>query len=194
MGEFVRPDWSLPLDLEDRLAKVPEAATVKGMFFSGPIDLAAKKTAKHVGRDRYVAFKDYPLTEHLEVLAQCAKLAYPREPARSALRRLGHDAYRTFVESLAGRALFAVAARSWEDGLTLVSRAYGITGPVGTGRVVEASASGAVIALRGIWNFPDSYHLGVFEGAISQYGKAGEIWVRVHGLADVDLQIRLNDA
>lgn len=50
--------------------------------------------------------------------------------------------------------------------------------------------------VRPDWSLPLDLEdrLGVFEGAISQYGKAGEIWVRVHGLADADLQIRLDDA
>lgn len=193
-GEFRPPDWEAPLDTADRLARIPPRAMVKGMFFHAPLELARMASGRQPGRDRYVAFQDYPLTEHVRVLAECARLAYPMASSRLALRQFGREAYRTFVESLAGRALFAIAARTWDEALRLVPRAYRMIGPVGTADLQEVTAARVVIALREIWNFPDSYHAGVFEAALEHYGKRGAVWTRVHSLADVDLEIRIESA
>ncbi len=186
---FVRPRWDAPLELETLRATVPPTATVKGMFFTGPLELAARTGRPVATTKRYVLFKDYPLTEHLDVLAESAAAIYPREPPREGLRRLGRAAFSVFADSLVGKTVLGIAGRDFDAALRLVTRAYKTIGPVGTGEVTETNAEGAVLRLRDIWNFPDSYHLGVFEGAMDHYERPGEILVRVHGPAEVDLKI-----
>ncbi len=190
-AKFAPPDWLAPLDVDDHLAAIPPAATVKGMFFSGAVDVVRRQTGKDAGKGRYIPFKDYPLIEHARTLVDCAQAAFPTLPVRQGLRRLGNEAYSIFVASLAGKAIFGIAGRNWEAALALVSRAYAITGPVGRAEVAEIQPMRVVIALRGIWNFADSYHVGVFEAAMQQFGKKGEVWIARHGRADVDLELRV---
>ena len=68
----------------------------------------------------------------------------------------------------------------------MLHRDYGYPRP---GRRVDGAKHRAVVALRDLWNFPDSYQVGVFEGAMETFGLRGDIRVRVHSLADVDLLI-----
>jgi len=190
---FVPPNWSAPLDVEERLKKVPEKATVKGMFFSSAIDLVKRMHrdgAAAVGEKRYFAFKDYPMADHVRLLETCGRLVYPGESPRQGIRLIGSVAFEVFAQSMVGRAVFGIAGRSWDDALQLVTRAYGTTGPVGTASFDNSDPQRQVISFRQIWNFPDSYHVGVIEAAMQHYEKRGEICIRTLSMCDVDLELR----
>jgi uncharacterized protein (TIGR02265 family) len=180
-----------PLDIAERLRAVPRQATVKGMFFDGPIAEAFRRSGDRPGQASYVAFKDYPLTEHIQVLVACAMAGYPDVPVREGLRRLGRDAFRTFLGSLAGKVLFTVAGRDFDAALGLVARSYAIAGPVGTAAVVERTPKAAVIHLKDIYNLPDCYHVGIFEAAMEYFAKDGEVLTRVRTPSDVDIKMAI---
>jgi uncharacterized protein (TIGR02265 family) len=188
-GEFEHPDWSAPLDVAARVRAAPADATVKGMFFDGPIREAYRRTGERPGQGRYVPFKDYPLTHHVQVLAACAMSAYPGLPVREGLRRLGRDAFTTFLESLSGRIVLSMAGRGYDAALDLVARSYRIAGPVGTATVTERTPEAAVVRLHDIFNFPDCYHVGIFEAAMEHFGKRGQVLLRVRSPSDVDLKL-----
>jgi uncharacterized protein (TIGR02265 family) len=189
--DFQQPDWTSPLDIAERIRAVPRQATVKGMFFDGPIAEAFRRSGDRPGQVSYVAFKDYPLTEHIQVLVACAMAGYPDVPVREGLRRLGRDAFRTFLGSLAGKVLFTVAGRDFDAALGLVARSYAIAGPVGTATVVERTRDAAVIHLEEIYNLPDSYHVGVFEAAMEYFQKDGEVLTRVRSGSDVEIKMAI---
>jgi uncharacterized protein (TIGR02265 family) len=189
--DFSRPDWTAPLDVAERLRAVPREATVKGMFFDGPIAEAFRRSGNRPGQASYVSFKDYPLTEHIQVLVACAMAGYPDEPLRAGLRYLGRDAFTTFLSSLAGRVLFSVAGRDFDAALGLVARSYVIAGPVGTATLVQRTRDAAVIHLKDIYNLPDAYHVGVFEAAMEYFRKDGEVLVKVRSASDVELKMAI---
>jgi uncharacterized protein (TIGR02265 family) len=190
---FSPPDWSAPLDTVERLRRVPEKAIVKGMFFLSAIEIVKRKNrkgAEELCDKRYFGFKDYPLVEHIRLLETCARLAFPGESPRQGVRLLGRDAFEAFAHSMVGRAVFGIAGRSWDDAMRLVTRAYSTTGPVGTAELSESTPTRVVISFRQIWNFPDSYHVGVIEAAMQHYEKRGEIFVRQLSFSDVDMELR----
>jgi uncharacterized protein (TIGR02265 family) len=189
--DFHIPDWSEPLDLTERMRAVPPEATVKGMFIEAPISVAQARSGQRPGRREYIPFKDYPVAEHNQVLVACAMAGYPDVPLREGLRRLGRDALRTFLESLAGRVLFAAAGRNFDAALGLVARSYGITGPVGSATVAERTVDSVLIQLRSCFNFPDCYHVGVFEAAMDHFRQPGEVMIHVRSVCDVDLKMVL---
>lgn len=189
--DFHAPDFDEPLDVPARLRATPPEATVKGMFIEAPIAVAFRLSGQRPGRREYIPFKDYPVAEHNQVLVACAMAGYPDVPLREGLRRLGRDALRTFLESLAGRVVFAAAGRNFDAALGLVAKSYGITGPVGTATVTERTPDAAVIQLRRCYNFPDCYHVGVFEAAMDHFREAGEVLIRVLSVCDVDIKMSL---
>jgi uncharacterized protein (TIGR02265 family) len=188
-AQFSRPDFGAPLDVDALVAAIPERATVKGMFFHSALGQARKKGVILPGREKYVAFQDYTVREHVQVLAECARLIYPGDSPRQALRRLGRDAYRIFVESMVGRVLFSVAARRFESALHLTSKAYKVVGNVSSATIEDEQPNSPVVHLRGVWNFPDSYHVGVFEEAVDDYGKKCEVLIRRNAADDVELKL-----
>ena len=58
----------------------------------------------------------------------------------------------------------------------------------GTASVAEVTETSARVELREIWNFGNSYQVGVFEGAMKHFGVRGSVQgVRVGRRCDVDL-------
>jgi uncharacterized protein (TIGR02265 family) len=189
---FTPPDLSAPLDLAERLRDMPPGAAAKGMFFQPMIDAARAVAGRAPGRERYLSFKDYPMDEFMTVMAGCAELAFPRVPPRDGIRRLALNAYLKFEESTIGRVVTSVAGRNFHAALRLVPRMYSITTTPGHGRAEMGAIEErrAEVQLRGFWDFPDAWHVGVFEGGMRVFGKTGDVRVRVHSRCDVDLELR----
>jgi uncharacterized protein (TIGR02265 family) len=187
---FGEPDALAPLDLEERLEALPRAATVKGMFLSNIVDLVEQRSGERPGRSRYVAFANYPLREMVELLPQAAELAYPGLPVRQGMRQLGRLAYPTFASSTVGRVVMSMAGDDPRAALHVAPKAYRLVGNTGTARAVDTGDREAVLELRGVWGWPESYNVGVHEGALDALGVDGEVRVRVLSLCDADLLIR----
>ncbi len=179
-----------PLELDARLQALPRAATVKGMFLSNIADLVEQRSGQRPGRKRYVAFTNYPLSEMIELLPQAAKLAYPGLPVREGMRRLGRLAYPTFSSSTIGRVVMSIAGDDPRSALHVAPKAYRLVGNTGTARVVDTGDGEAILELRGVWGWPESYNVGVHEGALDALGVDGEVLVRIHSLCDADLLVR----
>jgi uncharacterized protein (TIGR02265 family) len=186
---FREPDPLAPLEVEARVAALPPGATVKGMFLTNLVELCERRSGKRPGRDRYVAFFNYPLREMIELLPQAAELAYPGLPPREGMRRLGRAAYPTFSSSTVGRVLMSMAGSDPRAALHLAPKAYRLIGNSGEARVIDVNDSTCILELRDVWGWPDAYNVGVHEGAIDSFGVDGRVTVRSHSLADVDLKI-----
>lgn len=187
---FVRPNWYMPLDVAQRLAAVPKDRTVKGMFFSAALRQAGIRDEDLPPSNRYAAFKDYPIHDLIVVLADCAPKAHPNVSGREAIRRMGHHAYRHLMNSTIARVIFSVAGRELNRAVQLVSKVYDTIANGGSATVVRNVPGEAMIELRGLWVFPDVYHLGVYEEAIRDYGHCGEVLLRKHSVCDVDLLLK----
>lgn len=189
MNEFELPDWNAPLDLEERLAAVPDDAQVKGLFFRSAVREAEKHGGHAPGRSSYSALASYPTKELVEVLVESAELAHPGLPARQALRRLGHMIFPAVRENPAGTFLFSVAGNNLASALRLLGRAYSLFS-TSRANLVVTEEKRAVVEIRNAWTFPDCYHLGIIEGSLSTFHTQGEIRVRRLSLSDVDLELR----
>lgn len=187
---FVLPDWQAPLDTQAQIARCPEAAVVKGLFFQDILDACAKARVKQPGaRNRYVQFIDYPAREYMELLVAAAGLLHPREPIRNGLRRLGRSSYPALADTLIGKAIFGVAGNDFGTILSLASRAYSVSTKPGEATLAERTERRAVVQLREIWAFPDSHQVGVFEGALIAVGRRGEVKVRAISPCDADFEV-----
>jgi uncharacterized protein (TIGR02265 family) len=188
MSDFELPNWNAPLDLEERLAAVPDDAQVKGLFFRSARRAAEAKSGRAPGRSSYSALANYPTRELVEVLAGCGELAHPDVSKREALRRLGHLVFPAVRENPAGTFLFSVAGSSLASAVRLLGRAYSLFS-TSSANLAEIEEGRAVVEIRNAWTFPDCYHLGVIEGSLSSFHTEGEIRIRRLGLSDVDLEL-----
>lgn len=178
-------------ELEQLIVQTPETATVKGMFLSSFLDSLDRGGFPRPTTARFVSFKDYPLRQFMQLMLAAISTAWPTLPPSAGLRRLGQSAYPTLAESVVGRVLFSVAGRNFGTALQLTEKAYKLSLNPGTARLANLTEKSAVLEMRDIWNFADSYQVGVMEGAMVAYRVKGE--VRAQKLprpCDVNLHLR----
>lgn len=183
---FLRPRWDAPLDVAYALAKTPATATVKGMFLQSVRERLAD-TGDAGPIERYIAFKDYPVRDFMQLCVACSEGIYPTLPLRQGLRCLRQDVFETLLDTLVGRVIFGVAGRSWAAALNLTSKGYNVSFGQGRAEVTSLGERSAIVALRRIYNFPESYQVGVLEGAMRYYGIAGQIRLRSWAWGDTDI-------
>jgi uncharacterized protein (TIGR02265 family) len=188
--DFSPPDFTEPLDLAERLTQVPRGHSIKGMFLQSLVDQAKAAAGRTPGRGRYLPFKDYTFTEWMELMVECAACAHPRVTAREGMRRLGQKAYPTFTESTLGKVVMSVAGIDLVSAFRLTPRIYGMSGKSGTVEITNLAEGRAVVHLRGMWDFPTAWHVGVFEGGIRAFGKTPLVKVRSFSKCDADIEAR----
>jgi uncharacterized protein (TIGR02265 family) len=184
---FVEPSWSAPLDVDAVLRGLPPTATISGMFIA-PLVAEAKRVGATLpsARERYVQFRFYPLSEHVNVLVETCQRVHPGIPLRQALRKLGRGAPAALVASTLGKVVLAAAAGP-HDVIEAIAKAYPLNARPSQVTVLERAAQRAIIRLEDVYYFPDSHHVGVFEGALKYAGVRGKVLISPHGKASVDL-------
>ena len=176
--------------LEAWISQVPEGASVKGMFFSSLHTTLRRRGYEPSTNQKFVAFKEYPLVLYMEQMLDAAARAWPGLPPAEGLRSLGQSAYPTLAESVIGRVIFSVAAKNWRAALPLTGKAYGVSLNPGSARVVGLTDHSATLELRDVWNFADTYQVGVMEGAMTAFGVEGTVRPMPRGRkCDVDLRL-----
>jgi len=192
LSDFRLPCFEGPLDLPEQIARLPEDASIRGMFLQVMVDAAEKRSGVRPGRGDYIPFKEYPAREGLELCAESASLAYPEVSPREGVRRLGQLMYAAFCESHIGSVMTSFGG-DFEDVLHMVPKVYEVSMNGASAELLELSESRAIVALRGAWVFPDVYQVGCFEGFLEAFQKSGRVLVRVRSMCDVDLMLEWVD-
>lgn len=185
---FVAPDFSGDLQIEERLRGVSKTGHSKGFMLEGINKSAAGANVK-LDRPSYVAWRNYPLTEYLDLLAEAATKVHPGVPPLEGLRRLGHGVYTTFVLSAVGRITMAVAGRDIHAAIRAAPRAYASTSKGARLEVISSTERSARLALMRTWDWPAAYHVGIFEGALDHYQVDGTVSVKETSLCEAELQL-----
>jgi uncharacterized protein (TIGR02265 family) len=193
-GFFRPPEWEAPLDVEERLAALPENSVTRGWVLQSVLDAAKREGVELPGRPRYGRFREYALADYVKLLAAAASAVHPDEPPRRTLFELGRSVFPAFTATLTGRlALRALGggAEPARAGIELMSRLYSETSMGrSNAELLELGEGFSVIRLRGVWTFPDSYHVGVFTGAaLGVFELEPSILVRSTSLCDAELLI-----
>lgn len=187
---FAPPLMTGSLDVQERTELCPARGTVKGMFFSAIADEASARKGERVGRERYVAFRGYPLREWLEFLPEAARAAHPSVHPKEGMRRFGRRAFDVFNKSMAGRVLFSMAGLSVPMAVQLTGRAFDVIGSHGRVLVLENEHGRAVFGLRDMYDYIDAWHVGVYQGAMDAFGIGhGEVRVCLDDLGNGDIEV-----
>ena len=187
---FRAPDLVSPVDVAALLAAGPPEGLVKGMFFEVVKREVRRAGAPTPGRDRYTAFRGYPLDEWLRFLPECASRAFPNLPAREGMRRFGHGAFRAFHQSTAGRVLFSFAGQDLEATARLAGRAFDAIASHGRVEVVASGPDHVALRLSGMWDYIEGWHVGVYEGATRALGAVPTVEVRMETPQDGEVRVR----
>lgn len=188
-SESTAPQFATEKDeLEDWISETPADATVKGMYVDTLLSMLKRRGAALPTDKRYFSFKDYPLRELMRLMVDAVEVLYPDNSPREGMIALGRLAFPTLTSTTIGKVIFSVAGNSWVRALNLVTKAYEVSLRPGTASVVDMTEARARVELREIWNFGNSYQVGVFEGAMKHFGVRGSVQaVRVGRRCDVDL-------
>lgn len=187
--EYQKPDWTAPLDTQERLDQMPGNRSTKGMILQSLVEKAKEAGGELPGRGRYIAFKDYPLRELIELMPQVARSTFPGENERQAIRKLGHRTYYDIKKSKVGKVLFSLAGRDLGAMLKLTSKIYSTVSQINT-KLVELGSNHALFELRDVWSFPHSYHVGLFEAVMEDYVVLnGEVFYKEYSLSEIDLKL-----
>ena len=143
------------------------------MFIRGLMD-AARTFGADVGDARYVAFKDYPITDFMKIALVLADKA-GKPTLRAGLREAGRINYRTFLASLTGKVLFGVLGRDIRAMMNATTKAYRVTQSHGRAVIAESSDQHCVVRYQGLFQFLDAMEVGVVEEAISWCGYDSDI-------------------
>jgi uncharacterized protein (TIGR02265 family) len=186
---FAEPDWSQPVDFASRVAAVPPDAQVRGMFLQVLVDSLPTEIRSKLGARRYVAFKNYPMREYVELLAFSAGQARSQKPAE-CVRRLGRLIYPTYVKTLSGSTIFALAGRDYGRVVDAAPVAYKVAVSDASVLVRTIEPCHIQVELRKIYNLPEFHQVGVWEGAMQVCGATGSIHTRVIDFGAVDFEVR----
>ena len=183
------PDFAADkAELAAWISETPPDATVKGMYVESLLSMLKRRGGERPTDKRYLSFKDYPLHELMRLMIDAVGVLYPELAPRAGMIALGRLAYPTLVSTTVGKVIFSIAGNSWVRALNLVTKAYEVSIKPGKATVEDLTDTSARVELREIWNFADSYQVGVFEGAMESFGVRGSVRpVRVGRRCDVDL-------
>lgn len=172
-------------DLRARIAQTPLSATVRGMFFS---ELLKSSPTAGIETKRYIPFTLYPVRDYMELILRVAQPRAAKLSPTTAVMRAGCSVYATFAASLAGTAIFSIA-RDFRRVVELSPNAYSVTLKPSSVEVAKLEPRAATVRLRGVWPFPDIFHVGIWLGAMEAFGVDGEIEAMRTSLSDVELQM-----
>ncbi|MET0343542.1 MAG: DUF2378 family protein [Polyangiales bacterium] len=186
---FVEPPWGAPLDAAAVLRKVPESASVAGMFLT-PLSEGAKRAGAALpsARERYLPFQFYPMREHVKLMIEAAPVLFPKVPLRTALRKFGKLAPRSLLESTIGKVVLGSASNA-EQTLQAMVRTYPLHIRPAQAELTELAAGRAIVRLTDVYYFLDSHHVGAFEGALHFAGKRCQVRVRAASASAADFLI-----
>jgi uncharacterized protein (TIGR02265 family) len=165
------------LDLEAVLARIPDHATVKGMYLNGVVK-DARAQGVELEASRYVSLDDYPARDYHALVAQAAAKLHPDVPLREGLRRLGRSAFPTLRESMVGRMVFGVVGDDPAALFKLVSKAWSLSQNTVRAELISAEPGRVVVNMTGFDWFVDDFTLGIFEGVILSTGHTPTVGVR----------------
>jgi uncharacterized protein (TIGR02265 family) len=161
---FAPFDFSLPLDLEALLHKIPPGAGQRGMFLQGFLDEAKKQGKPLPGERHYTSFKEYSSLEGYRLCGEVAAHLYPDVSLREGFRRLGHTVYPSLLGSMVGRALFGIIGKKTSTLMGLIPKGYSVSTQEVKAELIEVTQQYALLKFTSFEDFDPSLDIGIVEG------------------------------
>ncbi|WP_171415807.1 DUF2378 family protein [Corallococcus exercitus] len=188
----VEADWAV------RRMAATELDTARGMFFLGVLESVrtgvgedAVATCRAVTDERrFVGFFNYPVASFLKLSQVAARLLSPRWGGfDEALRQMGMQATRSFLESAVGRTFLLLAAGDARKLVTNLPSGYQMAVSYGERSVDWKGAGDALFVMRRDF-MPAAYHEGVLREVLSMVGARNpRVQGRKLGLLDTEYHI-----
>jgi uncharacterized protein (TIGR02265 family) len=181
------------VEFHEQIARTPAENEVNGMYVVGLLELLRKRKVVVPTVRPAQRFRFYPLREYMELLVFAAVNLHPEKTVGEGLRHMGLGVIPTFASSLAGNVILSAATWSWEAALGGLTRGYSLSVRPGSVRVVESRRGFARVEFRGMWNFGETYQVGLIEGLMRWCKVDGKLWARKLSRANTDILIEWHD-
>jgi len=184
------------LGLDERLAKIPASAGVRGVWF-GVMEGHMKRLgsgaeaayrAAGCGKPRTV-YRLYAMGEYLEELLVGGAIAQPQNPAEG-IREIWRHNIDAFKESLIGRSVARLVRPSPTTALRWVERSRHVSCNYGNWWVEVVAPEYAVMYLNNEYIWIDSAHRGGAEAMLDACGVQGSVEAELLSDFDGKLHIR----
>jgi uncharacterized protein (TIGR02265 family) len=171
------------VDFEAMIGAIPEAYTVKGMFFTRYVNALEAEWERLEGTlrapakyGRYHAFEDYPMHDYLRIFDRIARERFPGS-IREAYRLLARGEVEVFSESTLGKVTFSLLR---EPGAALLRYPY-LMSVVTRGPRLSAERRGPrrVAVTHDHYAGAFEQGLGVVEGLVLAFDEAPQVEVVV---------------
>jgi len=188
---FAHPDFNAKLDPAEYVKLTPPSAMIRGAFFLNLLAMArAGRCELPDGVEKkYHAFKEYPLTDHVRLLAEVAKAVHPELPFGEALRQIGQRIYPMFAASLAGKVIFSTVGHNPSSLLSAGVKAYNVSASVGSVQIIELDEAHGHFYLENMFNFVEQYHVGIIEGAIKILGYVPDLLTKPRSMTSSEFYV-----
>lgn len=186
---YVEPDWSKLLSIDHYRRNTPRDVRLRGHFFSLVQNQAREAGIPLCDQDRYYSFKLYPVHRFYDLVEDAIPALYPDDTIRTALRMLGQRAYPSFFQTRMGRMLFAAFGNNVSLIYRAARRGYALTISTGSAEALEYSSRHVILAVRDMYTFVDSYHVGLMEGVLTHHDCIGR--VGIERLSDTDVNMAI---
>lgn len=170
--EFAAPRVGFVIDVDGIIARVPEEAVTKGMFFNRCLSLAKDHDEDELLRAagievrRFVPFAEYPWPQFVRLSVTVAD-AIADGRTTVGLREIGRALFVEFADSLVGQVTFGVLRSNADRVIGLGAKAWNMTGI--PGRVHSQSIADRHYRYHFVEypaEFTETIAIGVLEGAL----------------------------
>lgn len=188
---FRAADWRAPIDTEAEISRVPKTATVKGMFVQTmlrEVELAGGQIEAS-GR-RYVAFKDYPMTEVMRIMLETGRVLHPAETQREQIRRVARMGFGSFAATMIGKVIFGAIGRDVGRIVRLGERAFSHAMSPIEFKPLEIGENSAHVLAREFHIYPECFGIAVAESVIAACGRSGFVAQKVVSPSSVECWMR----
>jgi uncharacterized protein (TIGR02265 family) len=183
-------DWSAPLDVAGQLTTLPRDGWIRGVFPDALVKQLRARGVDPGAHGHYHVLSKYALADYMDTIVFCAGQLFPELPLRQAVRLVGRFIYPAFFDSMVGKAIFAVAGRSYRRAVEVAPKAYHEVGiSPGSARIVALREGYAYVELRSVWPLTEAYQPGIWEGALEAFGAVGTVRTKIHSACDIDLEV-----
>jgi uncharacterized protein (TIGR02265 family) len=190
---FHRPNLTDPVDVEEHLRLVPDRATAKGLVAESILDAVRDAGLAPITRERFTAFRDYPMRDLLQLKVDAARAISPDKPLGEALCIVGRHLFPKFTSSLLGRVMYGVFRGDVTSILRMAQKSFEQTQNMGRVKTTVIDSHTVRLHFSNTYTFVDTYHVGVMQGTLQACGVEGEVLVNMTSMTEGDLLIGWRD-
>lgn len=177
-SEFVRPDWSAPLDVEAVLASSNDAPPVAGFHFRPILDKVREMGLTLPNVQHVVPFRRYPRPVFIRFLIDAAQVLWPDASLRLGLRRLGQLGFQAILQTTVGQALLEATGRTLQGIYRQAPMAFAFSRQGRHDVVLLALGDRFAHFEFSNMTLVDTYYVGVLESPMLELSVPGRVWVQ----------------